>query len=195
MKFDGLPKKNMGHLPYALSSFVHYFVDMCEKSWSYSREILNSGQNRHFLSCVTLKFDRWTWQTIRHLFYTTSSSVGHFKVIGKFKLELQSGNTQFLSKLAIFFVGCDIEIWQITLENNWAHIYATFRFVHHFAVIIRLKLELQSKNAQFGWVTDFLSQVTLKFDGWPWNTIGHLFCVTLNVVHHFDSHWGIQAGV
>ena len=45
-----------------------------------------------FLSCVTLKFDGWPWKTIGHLFYTTPSFVHHFKSIGEFKLELQSGN-------------------------------------------------------------------------------------------------------
>ena len=55
-----------------------------------------------FLSCVTLKFDGWPWKTIGHLFYTTSSFVHHFKSMGEFKLELQSGNFQFGSKSAIF---------------------------------------------------------------------------------------------
>ena len=55
-----------------------------------------------FLSCVTLKFDGWPWKTIGHLFYTTPSFVHHFKSIGEFKLELQSGNAQFGSKSAIF---------------------------------------------------------------------------------------------
>ena len=41
----------------------------------------------------------------------------HFKSIGEFKLELQSRNAQFGSKLAIF-VPCDIETWWMTLENN-----------------------------------------------------------------------------
>ena len=31
----------------------------------------------------------------------------------------------------------------------------------------------------------FLYPVTLKFDGWPWKTIGHLFYTTLSFVHHF----------
>ena len=44
------------------------------------------------LSCVTLKFDRWPWKTIGHLFYATSSFVQHFVAIGEFKLELESGN-------------------------------------------------------------------------------------------------------
>ena len=44
-----------------------------------------------FLSCLTLKYDRWPWKTIAHLFYAASSFVHHFKVMGEFKLELQSG--------------------------------------------------------------------------------------------------------
>ena len=54
------------------------------------------------LSCVTLKFDGWPWNTIGHLFYTTSSFVQHFVAIGEFKLELQSGNAQSGSNLMIF---------------------------------------------------------------------------------------------
>ena len=42
------------------------------------------------------------------LFYTRSGFVHHFKSIGEFKLELQSENVQFGSKLAIFigFIVC-----------------------------------------------------------------------------------------
>ena len=36
-------------------------------------------------------------------------------------------------------------------------------------------------------IGDFLSCVTLKFDGWPWKTIGHLFYTTPSFVHHFKS--------
>ena len=56
-----------------------------------------------FLSRVTLKFDRWPWKTIGQLSYAASSFVCHFIAIGEFKLELQSGNAQFGSKLTIFF--------------------------------------------------------------------------------------------
>ena len=34
-------------------------------------------------------------------------------------------------------------------------------------------------------VGNFLSCVTLKFDGWPWRTIGHLFYTTSSFVHYF----------
>ena len=33
----------------------------------------------------------------------------------------------------------------------------------------------------------FLSHVNLKFDEWPWKTIGHLFYTTSNFVHHFKA--------
>ena len=45
-----------------------------------------------FLPHVTLKFNRWPWKPIGHLFYIISTFVHHFVTIGEFKLELQSGN-------------------------------------------------------------------------------------------------------
>ena len=51
---------------------------------------------------VTLKFDGWPWKTIGHLSFAVSSFAQHFIAIGEFKLELQSGNTQFGSNLTIF---------------------------------------------------------------------------------------------
>ena len=29
--------------------------------------------------------------------------------------------------------------------------------------------------------------MTLKFDGWPWKTIGHLFYATSSFVYHFTA--------
>ena len=55
-----------------------------------------------FFNHVTLKFVRWPWKTIGHLFYATSSFVYHFIAIGEFKLELQSGNAQSGSNLTLF---------------------------------------------------------------------------------------------
>ena len=34
-------------------------------------------------------------------------------------------------------------------------------------------------------IGNFLSRMSLKFDGWPWNKIGHLLYVTSSLVHHF----------
>ena len=66
--------------------------------------------------------------------------------------------------------------------------YTTSSFVHHFKSIGEFKLELQSRNAQFGVkIGNILSRVTLKFDGWPRKTIGHLFYVASSFVHHFTA--------
>ena len=69
----------------------------------------------NFLSHVTLKFDKWPWNTIGHLFYVASSFVHHFIAISEFKLELKSGNAQFGSKSMIFFsrvtLKCDLWPW------------------------------------------------------------------------------------
>ena len=35
--------------------------------------------------------------------------------------------------------------------------------------------------------SDFSACVTLKFDGWPLKTIGHLFYTTSSFVHHFKA--------
>ena len=64
-----------------------------------------------FLSRVTLKFERWPWKPIGHLFYVASSFMHHFIAFGEFKLKLQSGNAQFGSKLSIF---CPMWPWNLT---------------------------------------------------------------------------------
>ena len=53
------------------------------------------------LSLVTLKFDRWHWKTIWHLFYATSNYVHHFVAICEFKVELWSRNIRIGAKVAL----------------------------------------------------------------------------------------------
>ena len=66
--------------------------------------------------------------------------------------------------------------------------YVASSFVHNFIAICEFKLKLQSGNAQIGSKSAiFLSCVTLKFDTWPWKTIGHRFYATSSFVHHFVS--------
>ena len=65
--------------------------------------------------------------------------------------------------------------------------YATSSFVQHFVAIGEFKLELLTVRKRPIWVkiNDFFSRVTLKFDGWPSKTIGHLFYATSSFVQHF----------
>ena len=129
--------------------------------------------NWRFFSCVTLKFGRWPWKTIGHLFYTTSSFVHHFKAIGKSKLKLQSGNAQFGSKSAIF-APCDLEIWQMTLKNNRAPLLYCFKPYASFhshqwilpGVTVR-KLPLGAKSIFFVLCDLEIWQMTLKNNRTP----------------------------
>ena len=139
----------------------------------------------NFLSHVTLKFDGWLWKTIGRLFYATLRFVHHFKAISELKLELQSGNAPFRSKSVIF---CPVRPWNLTddLKKTIGHLfYATLSFVHHFKAIDELTGFTVRKCSIRVKIGDFLSRVTLKFDGWPWKTIGHLFYVASSFMLHF----------
>ena len=84
-----------------------------------------------------------------------------------------------------FFVSGDVEIWRITLKNKGHLFYTMWSLVHNFKAMGEFKLELQSGNAQFASKSvNLLFCVTLKFDEWPWKTIGHIFAAS-SLVHHF----------
>ena len=92
---------------------------------------------------------------------------------------------QFGFKSSIF-QPCDLEIWRRTPKNNRAlplcyfKLFASFR--SHWwiqsAVTVRKRLIWVKIN-------DLFSRVTLKFDGWPSKTIGHLSYATSSFVQHF----------
>ena len=138
---------------------------------------------------MTLKFDLWPRKIIGHLFYTTSSFVYHLKSIGQFKLKLHSGNAQVGSKSVIFVI-CDLEIWWMTMENNRAPLLCYIKLCASFQIHRWIETEVTVRKPSI-WVKicDFLSLVTLKFDGWPWKTIGHLFYTTSSFVHHLCIMW------
>ena len=77
------------------TAYLLYYVKLCA-SFRINQWIQIGVKVRvkigDILPRVSLKFDGWPWKTIGHLFYTTSSFVHHFKAMGKFQLELQSGH-------------------------------------------------------------------------------------------------------
>ena len=138
-----------------------------------------------FLSCVTLKFDGWPWKTLGHLCYVASSFVHHFIAISEIKLKLQSGNFQFWSKSAIF---CPVWPWNLTddLEKNRAPLLCCFKLCASFHSHQWIQTKVTVRKRSIGVkISNFLSCVTFKFDGWPWKTIGHLFNVASSFLHHF----------
>ena len=121
----------------------------------------------NFLSCVTLKFDGWPWQTIWHLFYATSSFVNHFKAIGEFKLEWQSVNAQFCSKSAIF-VPCNLDISQMTLKNNRAPHLCYFKIWASFHSHLWIQTGVTVRKIPI------LGQIYIFLALWPWNLTDNL---------------------
>ena len=85
-----------------------------------------------------------------------------------------------------FIVLCDLEIWRMTMKNNRAPLLCQFKLCasFHSHRWIQTKVTVRKCSIR-GKIGDLLSAVTLKFDGWPWKTIGHLFYVASNFMHHF----------
>ena len=85
-----------------------------------------------------------------------------------------------------FLVPCDMEILWMTLENNRAPLLYYIKLCAPFQSHgwIQTGVTVRKHSIQVK-ISDFLSCITLKFDGWPWKTIGHLFYAIWSFVHHF----------
>ena len=85
-----------------------------------------------------------------------------------------------------FFRPCDCEIWWMTSKNNRAlflyYVKLCASFPIHWWIETGFTVQKHPIQVEIG---DMLSRVTLKFYGWPWKTIGHLFYATSSFVQHF----------
>ena len=74
----------------------------------------------------------------------------------------------------------------MALQNNRAPLLCYFKlcasFYTHWWFKISVTVRKRSIRVK---IDDFFSCVTLKFDGWPSKTIGHLFYATSSFVQHF----------
>ena len=110
----------------------------------------------------------------------------HFKSIGKFKLELQSGNAQLGSKLMIFLSRVTLKFDGRPCKTLGHLFYTTSSFVNYFKASSDFKLDFTFRRHSIQVkINVFSSHVTLKSDGWPWKTKGYLFSTTSSCVHHF----------
>ena len=138
-----------------------------------------------FSAYVTLKFDGWPWKTIVHFFYTTSSFGHHLESIGEVNLQIVRKHSIWV-KIGDFFVPCDLEIWWMTLKNNRATLLYNIKLCaslqSHGWIQTGVTVRQRSIRVKIG---NCLSCVTLKFDKWPWKTIGHLSYAASSFVHHF----------
>ena len=94
--------------------------------------------------------------------------------------------TANLGKKRRFLEPCDLAIWRLTLKNNRAPLLCYFKLCAQFRSHWCIQTWVTVRKCPI-WVKfdDFFSRVTLKFDGWPWKTIGHLFNTISSFVHHF----------
>ena len=95
------------------------------------------------------------------------------------KLSIQVKICDFFSCVTLQFDGWP---WKST-----GHLlYTALSVVHHFKAIGKFNFTLKSRKPPFGSKSAiFLFGVTLKFDGWPWKSIGHPYYVASSFVHHF----------
>ena len=115
----------------------------------------------------------------------------YIKLCASFQLHLWSQTWDTVRKHSIrvkigdFFVPSDLEIWWMTLKNNMAallyYIKLCASFQSHGWIQIGVTVRKHSIRVKIG---NFLSRVTLKFDGWPWKMIGHLSNAAWSFVHH-----------
>ena len=166
------PRVTIGHLFYAASSFVHHFIAISE----FKLELQSGNAKFGSISMIFCLMQPSNF----------ADDLEQGKSEGFDSSDRPSNLTQIGFKSSIFQ---PVLPWNLMDDSRKiiGHLfYMTSSFVHHFKYIGELKLELQSGNAQFGSkLVIFLSCVTLKFEGWPWKSIGHLFYVASSIVHHF----------
>ena len=112
---------------------------------------------------------------------------------------IYSLETPNLSQNRQFFEPCDLAVWRMTLKNNRAPLLCFFKlcasFCSHWWIQSGVKVR---KRLIWVKIENFVSRVTLQFDGWSWQTIGHLFHATSSFVHHFvaigEFKLGLQSG-
>ena len=161
---------------------------LVNSNWSYSPETPNLGKIRRFLEPCDLEIWRMTLKNNRAPFQC------YFKLCAPFRSHWWIQTWVTVQKRPIwvkfddFFGPCDLEIWWMTLENNRAPLLYYIKLCASFqshgwtqpGVTVR-KHSIRVK------ISNFLSRVTLEFDGWPWKTTGHLFYTISTFVHHFKA--------
>ena len=151
------------------------------------------------VTSVTLTFDLWPWPFAWTLLWSLVITLENFMMIrwwehsqqgkseGFDSCDRPSNLAQIWSKSSIF-QPCDLEIWWMTFENNRAPLLYYIKLCASFQIHRWIETEVTvRKHSIRVKIGDFLSCVTLKFDGWPSKTIGHLFYTTPSFVHHFKS--------
>ena len=157
-----------------------------------SRGGRNTETQRHILSeCRTTK------ETINYLEYEEYFTQDEMEALRSGRIYRKKANLRDLiaaTSLVIllkldsnhrFFSTCDLEIWWMTPKNNRACFLYCFKLCASFQIHQWIQTGVTVLKRPIWVKFDFFSRVTLKLDGWPWKTIGHLFYATSSFVQHF----------
>ena len=172
--------KIIGHLFYGPSScYFKLYASFHSHWWIQTgvtvRKRLIWVKFDDFESCVTLKFDLLPLKNKR------APLLCYFKLCASFRSHWwiqnwsYSPETPNLGQIRQFLDPCDLEIWRMTLKINKAPLLCYFKlctsFRSHWWIQTWVTVRKRPIWVKFDY---FFSHVTLKFDGWPWKTIGHL---------------------
>ena len=76
----------------------------------------------------------------------------------------------------------------MTSKNNRAPLLYYIKLCASFQIHRWIQIEVTVRKLSIRIkIGDFLSRVTLKFDGWPWKIIRQFFYITSSFVHHFKA--------
>ena len=176
LKFDGWPRKTIGHFFYATSSFVHHSVPIGEfKLKLQSRNAQFGPKSTIFLA---------VWPTN---FTDDPQKLCYFKLCASFRTNwwIQIGVTvrvkfdDFESRATLLFDGWPWKTIKAPLLCYFK-LCATFRSLWWIQTAVTVR-----KRPIWVIFRRFLEPCDLEFDGWPGKTIGHLFYATSSFVYHF----------
>ena len=150
LKFDGWPWKTIGHLSFAVSSFVQHFIAIGE----FKLELLSG--NAQFGSNSTIFRAVWPWNLRYDLEQGKSEGFESCDrpIVRKRPIWVKIGDV--LSRVTLKFDG-----WTWKTIGHLS--FAVSSFVQHFIAIGEFKLEMLTWNAQFGSNSMIFRAV------WPWN--------------------------
>ena len=154
----------------------------CTRPFSQSYILLKLDSNHRFFSPCDLEIWWMTWKNYRAPLLHYTKLCASFQIHWWIQIEVTLSSGQSWQ----FFVSCAVEISWMTFKNNRAPLLCYVKLCASFQSHRWIKTVVTVRKRSI-WVKigDFLSRVTLKFAGWPWKTIGHLFYVASSFVHHF----------
>ena len=156
---------------------LHVFDKISMSRFSYLVNI--PGDRRVVLSKMVI-FPDIVWNSMT--FFINFAKCQNFLTLCKIPWQFPDLEKFYFSLTAMN----PVEIWRMTLKNNRASLLCYCKLCVSFGTHWWIQIGVTVRKRPI-WVKigDVLYRVTLKFDGWPWKTIGHLSFAVSSFVQHF----------